>query len=67
MPILRLASDNIKINWITLSFSGDLENIFLEKYFQDSLRQVRFAAVLGIFFYGIFGILDASLVPEAKH
>ncbi len=67
MLTFRLASENIKINLITLSFPGKLENVFLEKYFQDSLRQVRVAALLGIFFYGIFGILDASLVPEAKY
>ncbi len=67
MPILQTALAKIKINWITLSFPKDLENKFLEKYFHDSLRQVRIAAGLGIFFYGIFGILDASLVPDAKH
>ena len=67
MPAFQSKSMNVKINWITLLFPEDLENIFLDKYFHDSLWQVRLAAALGIFFYGIFGILDASLVPEAKH
>ena len=66
MPILPLSSEKIKINWITLSFPKDLEKIFLDQYFHDSLRQVRIASALGIFFYSIFGILDAFLVPEAK-
>ena len=60
------ATDDIKINLITLSFSKDLEDDFLEEYFQKSLRHVRLALLLAIFFYGIFGILDAWLVPEAK-
>ena len=67
MPAFQSKSMNVKINWITLSFPKDLENIFLDKYFHDSLWQVRLAAALGVLFYGIFGILDASLVPEAKH
>ncbi len=66
MSILPSLSDDIKINWITLSFPKDLEKTFLEQYFHDSLRQVRIALALGIFFYGVFGILDAWLVPDAK-
>jgi signal transduction histidine kinase len=66
VPILPSLSDDIKINWITLSFPKDLEKIFLEQFFHDSLRQVRIALALGIFFYGVFGILDAWLVPDAK-
>jgi hypothetical protein len=66
VPILPSLSDDIKINWITLSFPKDLEKTFLEQYFHDSLRQVRIALTLGIFFYGVFGILDAWLVPDAK-
>jgi len=65
-PYLNL-SENIKINWITLSFAQNLEKIFQDQYFIDSLRQVRIAQLLGVFFYGIFGILDAWLAPEAKY
>ena len=60
-------SQNFKINWITLSFPKDLEKVFLEEYFHNSLRQVRIALALAIFFYAIFGILDAWLVPEVKY
>ena len=67
MPILSFPSNKIKINWITLSFPGDHEKTFLEQYFHDSLGQIRLASALGIFFYGIFGFLDAWLVPDAKY
>ena len=60
-------ADKFRINWLTLSFSDDLEKVFQDKFFQNSLRQARFAFLLAIFFYSIFGILDAWLVPEAKH
>jgi PAS domain S-box-containing protein len=66
--ILRiLPSENIQINYLTLSFPGELERSFRDYYFYASLRQVRIASALGVFFYAIFGILDAWLVPEVKH
>jgi len=58
--------DEIKMNFLTLSFPGKLEEAFLDDYFQKSLRHVRIALLLGLFFYGIFGILDAWIVPEVK-
>ncbi|MFH1623801.1 MAG: hypothetical protein ABID54_01430, partial [Pseudomonadota bacterium] len=58
--------NEMKVNLVTLSFRGNLEKAFLEDYFQKSLRHVRTALLIAIFFYGIFGILDAWLVPEAK-
>jgi signal transduction histidine kinase/ActR/RegA family two-component response regulator len=57
----------IKLKWFPLSFAGNFENVFQKYYFQDSLRHVRIALMVGFFFYGIFGFLDALLVPEAKH
>jgi len=60
------SADNFKINWLKLSFSGDLEKAFQDGIFQNSLRQARIAFLLAIFFYSIFGVLDAWLVPEAK-
>ena len=53
-------------NPVTLSFPKDLEKDFFEEYFIKSLRHVRLALLLAIFFYSIFGILDAILVPEVK-
>jgi signal transduction histidine kinase len=59
--------DKIKLNWFPLSFSGEFEKAYQEHFFQDSLRIVRIALVVGLFFYGLFGFLDAWLVPDAKH
>ena len=58
--------DEIRVSLLTLSFPEDLEQAFLDDYFQESLRHVRMALLLGFFFYGIFGFLDAWLVPEVK-
>ena len=58
---------DIKINWFTLSFPAYLENEFQEHFFQNSLRQLRITFLLGICFYSVFGVLDAWIVPEAKH
>lgn len=66
MATASFALDEIKVNLLTLSFPGNFEEAFLDDYFQKSLRHVRIALLLGIFFYGIFGILDAWLVPEVK-
>ena len=52
---------------MTLSFPKDIEKEFQDHYFKNSLRQVRIALLLGLALYSIFGILDAWLVPEAKH
>ena len=60
-------ADNFRINWFTLSFPDGLEKAFQDSYFQNSLRQARIAILLAIFFYSIFGVLDAWLVPEAKY
>jgi len=60
-------SENQKINWLTLSFSGDFEIAFRNVYFQNSLWHVRIAFLMGIFLYGMFGFLDALMVPDAKY
>ncbi len=62
-----MTSENIQINYLTLSFPRELEKTFQNYYFSVSLRQVRIASALGVFFYAIFGILDAWLVPEVKY
>ncbi len=67
MPNTTNPADNFRLNWLTLSFPGDLEKVFQDSYFKNSLRQVRIAFLVAIFFYSIFGVLDAWLVPEAKH
>jgi len=56
----------LSLNPLTLSFSGELEEAYLDDFFNKSLKQVRLILLMGIFFYGIFGILDAKLIPGAK-
>jgi PAS domain S-box-containing protein len=56
-----------KMNFFTLSFQEKLEGAFQEVYSQKSLRHVQVALLLAIFFYGIFGILDAWIVPMEKY
>ena len=58
--------DKIKLNLFPLSFSGNFEDAFQEYYFHDALRHIRIALAVGLFFYAIFGLLDAWLVPNAK-
>ena len=60
------SSENNQINYLTLSFPKELERTFQDFYFLASLRQVRIASALGIFFYALFGVLDAWLVPDVK-
>ena len=59
--------DKFRFNLLTLSFPKEIEKEFQDHYFINSLRQIRIALLLGLFLYSIFGILDAWLVPEAKH
>jgi len=66
MKFKLFSSDGIKAHWFTLAFRGDREKQFLEEHFQKSLAHVRFTLLLGIVFYGIFGVLDAKLIPEVK-
>ncbi len=56
-----------KMNVLTLSFQESLEEAFQEEYSQKSLRHVQVALILAIFFYGIFGILDAWIAPGDKY
>ncbi len=56
-----------KMNVLTLSFRENLEGAFQEEYSQKSLRHVQVALILAIFFYGIFGILDAWIAPGEKY
>jgi len=68
LPSLRLSfRKRTTLNFLTLSFPEDLEKAFRDHYFSTSLRQVRIASVLGFFFYGIFGVLDAALVPDVRN
>jgi signal transduction histidine kinase/ActR/RegA family two-component response regulator len=59
----------MKLNLLTLSFSRDfrvLESAFLEDYHHKFLKHIRYSVTFGILFYGLFGLLDAQLVPARK-
>jgi PAS domain S-box-containing protein len=62
-----LAWEKVELNLLTLSFPKEFEAYFKEEHFKKSLRHVRIALLLSIFFFGIFGFLDAWIVPEAKY
>ena len=56
-------------NSFTLAFTGrwaHLEPEFIRFHFRDSLVRIRIALLICIFFYAIFGILDALLAPDKK-
>ncbi|MDY0200722.1 MAG: hypothetical protein WC951_10075 [Bacteroidales bacterium] len=59
-------TERLKIiyNKITLAFPKEQEKLFLEKFFSDSLPQVRLSFVLVSFLYGIFGFLDTLMFPD---
>ncbi|NEP14285.1 MAG: adenylate/guanylate cyclase domain-containing protein [Symploca sp. SIO2C1] len=57
----------MKLHPLTLQFSGELEQAFLNYYYNKSLRQGRIGILTGIFLYFIFGVLDYFTVsPELK-
>jgi signal transduction histidine kinase/CheY-like chemotaxis protein len=59
----------MKLNLLTLSFSHDfrdLENVFLEDYHRKFRKHFRYSVTFGILFYGLFGLLDAQLLPVRK-
>jgi signal transduction histidine kinase/ActR/RegA family two-component response regulator len=66
MPASSPDADEMVINPINLSFSGDLESLFLNDYYQNSLKLVRLSLLAGILIYAFFGILDAHLIPDMK-
>ena len=66
MPATALGLNEMGVNPLTLSFSGNLEKSFLDDYFINSLKMVRLSLMAGVLLYGFFGILDAELVPEMK-
>ncbi|MDJ0720712.1 MAG: PAS domain S-box protein [Desulfobacterales bacterium] len=59
--------NDFELNLFTLAFKPAFEKEFKERHFTRSLRQVRVAMLLSIAFFGIFGVLDAWIVPEVKH
>lgn len=59
----------MEVNPVTLAFTGgcaDLENAFLSTYARKIIPQIRWALILGVISYGLFGILDAIIAMEMK-
>ena len=61
-----LAFEDIKLNYLTLGFPNEVEQAYREEYYKKSLKHVRIAIVLAGIFFGIFGLLDSFLIPDAK-
>ncbi|HAK60332.1 MAG TPA: hypothetical protein DCO77_08105 [Nitrospiraceae bacterium] len=62
MPLMNHGPENL----LTLQFSRELEEEFRDDYFRQSLMQLRFAIVVGIVLYALFGIFDSWITPEIR-
>jgi class 3 adenylate cyclase len=59
-------SANMKLHPLTLQFSSQLEDEFLEDYFQKSIVHIRIALIIGVIVYGGVGLVDLWLLPSAR-
>ncbi len=64
MPETLYGMYEMELDPITLSFPKNIEQSFIEDFFNKSLGLVRFSLFIGILLYCLFGILDAYIVPE---
>ena len=58
------------LNMMSLKFSGPqaaLEPLYKKHHLRSTLFLVRISFFLGALLYGLFGILDALVLPEQKH
>lgn len=55
---------SVEMDYMPLSFRGDLETQFLEDYYQSSIGLLRLSILLGMVFYGAFFLLDLLVLPE---
>src|SRR6266576_5990910 len=62
----RMYIDRYRQMNLTLSFRNEAESEFLDRFFDRSISQMRFALILGIILYAAFGLLDAIAAPAAK-
>jgi len=61
-----LGPHQMNLNLLTLSFPQEIEKEFLDNFIENSLPLVRSILPISIIFFGVFGILDAILLPEIK-
>ncbi|PIV05879.1 MAG: hypothetical protein CO013_07815 [Syntrophobacterales bacterium CG_4_8_14_3_um_filter_58_8] len=69
LPLNR-DSGAMHLNWFSLRFTGPramLEEPFLRDHVIRTLLHVRIALLLGTLMYGLFGMLDALVLPLHKH
>src|SRR5258705_4451433 len=79
-PILDLQSEwlrgdnspdadvDVKMHPLTLRFDDrDLEREFEEEYFTRTLIQVRWALIVGLLLYSVYGVVDTWLAPEHRY
>jgi PAS domain S-box-containing protein len=62
-----LKSTRMSLNRLTLAFSGrhaKLEPVFHDHYFFNTLKQIRIAIFVAIFFYAVFGLMDILVLPD---
>ena len=57
------------LDWLTLRFSGptaEIEEPYQRHFLEQTLFQVRLSFCLGALLYGLFGILDALVLPNHR-
>jgi len=58
----------LRVDPLTLSFRGDFEHLekhFHQNYFESNLRHLRICHLIAVLFYGLTGLLENILIPEA--
>jgi signal transduction histidine kinase/ActR/RegA family two-component response regulator len=61
-------SFRLRVDPLTLSFRGGLEHLesdFHRNYFESNLRHLRLCHLVSILFYGLTGLLENIIFPEA--
>src|SRR5262249_55418204 len=59
-------SDELAVDWLTLSFRKDLEDEFRRDYAQKSVPHVRLGIGVAIALWSVFALLDPLMIPEVK-
>ena len=62
------ADVDVKMHPLTLRFADrDLEREFEDEYFTRTLIQVRWALIVGLVLYSVYGVVDSWLAPEHRY
>ena len=61
------AGVDVRMHPLTLRFDDrDLEREFEEEYYARTLIQARWAIMVGLFLYSVYGVVDFWLAPEQR-